>query len=91
MALFFALTTPVGIAIGIGITNVYDANSQNALVIEGILNALSSGILIYMALVDLLAADFMSEKMQGNTRLQIGATISMLLGAGVMSLLGKWT
>ena len=91
MALFFALTTPVGIAIGIGITNVYDANSQNALVIEGILNAASSGILIYMALVDLLAADFMSEKMQGNTRLQIGATISMFLGAGVMSLLGKWT
>ncbi|XP_028756703.1 zinc transporter 8-like [Neltuma alba] len=91
MASFFALTTPVGIAIGIGITNVYDANSETALITEGILSTASAGLLIYMALVDLLAADFMTDRMQSNTRLQIGATISMLLGAGIMSLLGKWT
>ncbi|XP_054799519.1 zinc transporter 8-like [Prosopis cineraria] len=91
MALFFALTTPLGIAIGIGVTNVYDANSQTALLTEGILSTASAGLLIYMALVDLLAADFMIERMQSNTRLQIGATISMLMGSGLMSLLGKWT
>ncbi|XP_054799102.1 zinc transporter 8-like [Prosopis cineraria] len=91
MAAFFALTTPVGIAIGIGITNVYDANSESALIIEGILSTASAGLLIYMALVDLLAADFMTERMQNNTRLQIGAAISMLIGAGLMSFLAKWT
>lgn len=90
MALFFSLTTPVGIAIGIGISNVYNENSPNALIVQGILNAASSGILIYMALVDLLSADFMSPKMQSNGRLQLGANASLLLGAGCMSLLAKW-
>ncbi|XP_058763095.1 zinc transporter 1-like, partial [Vicia villosa] len=58
MGLFFALTTPVGIGIGLGISSVYDENSPTALIVEGIFNAASAGILIYMALVDLLAADF---------------------------------
>uniref|UniRef100_A0A803QIQ2 Uncharacterized protein n=1 Tax=Cannabis sativa TaxID=3483 RepID=A0A803QIQ2_CANSA len=90
MALFFSFTTPVGIAIGIGISNVYDENSNTALIVEGIFNAASAGILIYMSLVDLLAADFMSPKLQNNTRLQIGANLSLLLGAGCMSVLAKW-
>ncbi|EXB53577.1 Zinc transporter 5 [Morus notabilis] len=90
MAIFFSLTTPVGIAIGIGISNVYKETSPTALIVEGIFNAASAGILIYMALVDLLAADFMSRKLQNNGRLQIGANVSLLLGAGCMSLLAKW-
>lgn len=91
MALFFALTTPTGIAIGIGISTIYDENSPTALIVEGILNAASAGILIYMALVDLLAADFMKPRMQSNLKLQICANISLLLGSGFMSLLAKWT
>ncbi|PON98219.1 Zinc/iron permease [Trema orientale] len=90
MGLFFSLTTPVGIAIGIGISSRYDENSPTALIVEGIFNAASAGILIYMSLVDLLAADFMSPKLQSNGRLQIGANLSLLFGAGCMSLLAKW-
>ncbi|KAM4071393.1 hypothetical protein ACB094_11G059200 [Castanea mollissima] len=90
MATFFSLTTPVGIAIGIGISSVYNENSPKALIFEGIFNAASAGILIYMALVDLLAADFMNPRVQSNARLQIGVNVSLLLGAGLMSLLAKW-
>lgn len=90
MALFFSLTTPLGIVIGIGITNSYNENSPNALIIEGIFNAASAGILIYMALVDLLAADFMDPRMHKNVKLQFGANVSLLLGAGLMSMLAKW-
>ncbi|KAK8588578.1 hypothetical protein V6N12_023007 [Hibiscus sabdariffa] len=90
MALFFSLTTPVGIAIGIGITNIYDESSPTALIVEGLLNATSAGILIYMALVDLLAADFMNPKLQNNGLLQIGASVSLILGATLMSLLAIW-
>ncbi|MBA0860664.1 hypothetical protein Goshw_019895 [Gossypium schwendimanii] len=90
MSLFFSLTTPVGIAIGIAITNAYEENSPTALIVEGLLNAASSGILIYMALVDLLAADFMNPKLQNNGILQVGASVSLLLGAGLMSLLAIW-
>ncbi|KAL7086573.1 hypothetical protein ACP275_13G009700 [Erythranthe tilingii] len=90
MAVFFSITTPVGIAIGIGITNIYSETSSTALIVQGVFNAASAGILIYMALVDLLAADFMSPKMQSNGKLQLGANLSLLIGAGCMSLVAKW-
>lgn len=90
MATFFSLTTPLGIAIGMGVSSVYRDNSPTALIVEGVFNSASAGILIYMALVDLLAADFMSPKLQNNLKLQLGANISLLLGAGCMSLLAKW-
>ncbi|KAL4201218.1 hypothetical protein AMTRI_Chr02g257550 [Amborella trichopoda] len=90
MALFFAITTPAGIAVGIGIASVYNENSPTALIVEGCLNAASAGILIYMSLVDLLAADFMNPKMQSNGKLQIWANVSLLFGAGAMSLMAKW-
>ncbi|XVF20962.1 hypothetical protein REPUB_Repub12eG0049200 [Reevesia pubescens] len=79
-----------GIAIGIGISNIYNESSPNALIVEGIFNSASDGILIYMALVDLLADDFMRPKLQNNGMLQIGVNVSLLLGAGLMSLLAIW-
>ncbi|XVF81654.1 hypothetical protein PTKIN_Ptkin15bG0172700 [Pterospermum kingtungense] len=90
MALFFSLTTPIGIAIGIGISNTYNESSPTALIVEGLLNSASAGILIYMALVDLLAADFMNPKLQNNGLLQAGASVCLLLGSGLMSLLAIW-
>ncbi|WVZ16449.1 hypothetical protein V8G54_009431 [Vigna mungo] len=75
MGLFFALTTPIGIGIGIGISSVYDEYSPTALIVEGVFNAASAGILIYMAMVDLLAHDFMSPRMQQNSRLCFGANV----------------
>lgn len=90
MALFFSFTTPVGVAIGIGITNIYDDSSPTALITQGLLNACAAGILIYMALVDLLSHDFMSPKLQANTRLFLGTNLSLILGAGLMALLAIW-
>ncbi|KAK6157055.1 hypothetical protein DH2020_011303 [Rehmannia glutinosa] len=90
MALFFSITTPSGIAIGIGISNVYSETSPTALIVQGVFDSASAGILIYMALVDLLAADFMNPKLQNNGKLQLWANVSLLFGAGCMSLLAKW-
>ncbi|KAL9247338.1 hypothetical protein vseg_020779 [Gypsophila vaccaria] len=90
MAMFFSLTTPVGIAIGLGITNVYNENSPTALIVQGLLDAVAAGILIYMALVDLLAQDFMNPRVQNNKRLFLGANLALLLGAGFMAVLAIW-
>ncbi|KAI3988557.1 hypothetical protein MKX01_011454 [Papaver californicum] len=90
MCTFFALTTPGGIAIGIGITNVYNETSPTALIVQGVMNAAAAGILIYMSLVDLLAAIFMDPELQENLRLQISSYVALLLGAGAMSLIAKW-
>jgi hypothetical protein len=86
-----AVTTPFGIALGIGISSAYDENSPTALIVEGVFNAASSGILIYMALVDLLAADFInSSRMRKNGTLQLCSYVALLLGIGAMSLIAKW-
>ncbi|XP_073002816.1 zinc transporter 4-like [Typha latifolia] len=90
MATFFSLTTPFGIALGIAISSSYNQHSSTALIVEGFFNSASAGILIYMALVDLLAADFMNPRVQTNGRLQFGTHLALLLGAGLMSLIAKW-
>ncbi|XP_047315770.1 fe(2+) transport protein 1-like [Impatiens glandulifera] len=90
MVFFFSVTTPFGIALGIGLSKTYRENSPSALITVGLLNASSAGLLIYMALVDLLSADFMGPKLQGSLRLQMKSYVAVLLGAGLMSLMAKW-
>ncbi|KAL1567527.1 putative zinc transporter 10 [Salvia divinorum] len=90
MAFFFSVTTPFGIALGIALSSMYKENSPRSLITVGLLNASSAGLLIYMALVDLLASDFMGPKLQGSIKLQIKSYMAVLLGAGGMSLMAKW-
>ncbi|KAL5055290.1 hypothetical protein RYX36_035972 [Vicia faba] len=90
MVFFFSVTTPLGIALGIAMSSSYKENSPKALITVGLLNGSSAGLLIYMALVDLLAADFMSKRMQGSIKLQLKSYVAVFLGAGGMSLMAKW-
>ncbi|KAF8097036.1 hypothetical protein N665_0296s0019 [Sinapis alba] len=90
MAFFFTITTPIGVAVGTAIASSYDSYSVAALVAEGVLDSLSAGILVYMALVDLIAADFLSKKMSVDFKLQIVSYCFLFLGAGMMSALAIW-
>jgi solute carrier family 39 (zinc transporter), member 1/2/3 len=90
MAMFFSLTAPVGIALGIAISSSYNAHSSTALIVEGVFNSASAGILIYMSLVDLLATDFNKLKLQTNTNLQLMTYLALFIGAGLMSMLAIW-
>lgn len=90
MGLLFAIMTPLGIGIGMGIATTYNENSPTALIVQGVFDSISGGILVYMALVDLIAADFLSKRMRSNRRLQIFAFIALFAGSGAMSLLGIW-
>jgi zinc transporter 1/2/3 len=90
MAIFFSLTAPVGIVLGIAISSSYNVHSSTAFVVEGVFNSASAGILIYMSLVDLLATDFNNPKLQINTKLQLMAYLALFLGAGLMSMLAIW-
>ncbi|MCL7037115.1 hypothetical protein MKW94_005516 [Papaver nudicaule] len=90
MAFFFAVTTPAGIGMGTGIASFYNSNSPRALVVEGVLDSISAGILVYMALVDLIATDFLSKRMRCNAKLQIICYFALFLGALSMSSLAIW-
>ncbi|TYG51743.1 hypothetical protein ES288_D10G284300v1 [Gossypium darwinii] len=81
---------PLGIVLGNGLSKVYSETSPTSLMVVGLLNACSAGLLNYMALVDLLAADFLGPKLQTNMKLQAWSYVAVLLGAGFMSLMAKW-
>lgn len=78
----FGTTAPLGQAIGLIARNTYDPNSAFGLIIVGVFNAISSGLLIYAALVDLLAEDFLSEEAGRvlTTRTRIAAFCLVLAG-----------
>lgn len=92
MALAYGTTTPMGQAIGLLVHNLYDPYSQTGLLMVGVMNAISSGLLLFAGLVELLAEDFLSdhsyEVLKGQKRLQ--ACASVLLGAFLMALVGAW-
>jgi len=87
----YGLTTPIAIAIGLGLRNTYNAGSTTASIVSGVLDAISAGILIYTGLVELLARDFLfnPELTRSSTRLTF-MVVCVLLGIAVMALLGKW-
>mgnify|MGYP002775318604 FL=1 len=90
MTVFFTLTTPFGIAVGACIASRFNASSPGALIVEGVFDSVSAGILIYMALVDLIAADFLNKRLSCTRALQILSYMSLFLGAASMSALAIW-
>ncbi|KAF2727465.1 Zinc/iron permease [Polyplosphaeria fusca] len=92
LVIAFGTTAPIGQAIGLITRGSYDPNSAFGLIIVGVFNAISSGLLIYAALVDLLAEDFLSEEAQhtltGSARRN--AFIYVLMGAAGMSIVGAF-
>ncbi|KAJ5963148.1 hypothetical protein N7481_013453 [Penicillium waksmanii] len=87
----YGLTTPISIAIGLGLRTTYAPGSKVSLIIQGVLNAVSAGILIYSGLVELLARDFLFDPCRTKRRSRLLFMVfCTLLGAGIMSLIGKW-
>lgn len=90
MSVAFILITPIGIAIGIAVRQVFSQNGKASLLSVGILNAVSAGILLYTAF-KLLAHDFVDGPLRhapaGKVVPAVGALVVGLIG---MSVLGKW-
>ncbi|KAF9443584.1 ZIP zinc/iron transport family [Macrolepiota fuliginosa MF-IS2] len=91
-AILYGLTTPAGIAIGLGVRTLYNPGSTTARIVSGVLDSLSAGILVYTGLVELLAHEFLfnKEMMEGSNAKLAYALGSMCLGCGLMALLGRW-
>ncbi|CAL0307735.1 unnamed protein product [Lupinus luteus] len=93
MCFMFSVTTPLGIMLGMALFSLtgYDDSNPNTLIMEGLLGSISSGILIYMALVDLIAVDFFHNKlMNTNPGLKKASFVALILGSASMSILALW-
>ena len=92
MVLAYGATTPLGQAIGLIVHNLYDPMSQTGLLMVGFMNAISSGLLLFAGLVQLLAEDFLTEKsyktLRGRKRTH--AFLAVFAGAGLMAGVGAF-
>lgn len=92
MALAYGTTTPVGQAIGLAVHRLYDPEGEMGLLMVGVMNAISSGLLLFAGLVELLAEDFLSDKsykvLRGRKRIEAG--VSVVAGGMLMALVGAW-
>lgn len=88
----FGLTTPVAIAIGLGVHRSFLPGSPTTLITQGIFDSISAGILIYTGLVELMAHEFMfnQEMRKASIKMLLFAYFCMCVGAGLMAVLGKW-
>ncbi|KAK3399563.1 Zip-domain-containing protein [Sordaria brevicollis] len=92
MALAYGCTTPIGQAIGLATHRLYSPESEVGLVLVGTMNAISSGLLVFASLVELLSEDFLSDEswrtLRGRKR--VAACGLVFAGAVGMSLVGAW-
>ncbi|KAJ4002570.1 low-affinity Zn(2+) transporter zrt2 [Fusarium irregulare] len=89
LGFIFALSTPVGIAAGIG---AKPNNASDQKLINGIFDAISAGILMYTGLVELLAHEFMFNPYMRKApiRILLLAFACVAFGVAVMAVLAKW-
>lgn len=92
MALAYGTTTPIGQALGLILHNMYDPASTTGLLMVGITNAISSGLLLFAGLVELLAEDFLSESSYATLRgrRRIEACLAVAGGALLMAFVGAF-
>ncbi|KAI9768744.1 MAG: hypothetical protein M1840_004739 [Geoglossum simile] len=92
LGLLYGITTPLAIAIGLGLRSSYPPGSKTTLIVNGIFDSISAGILIYTGLIELMAHEFMFNDVMRRAKVSIvlWAYTLMALGAALMALLGKW-
>ena len=91
MGLAFSFTAPVGMTIGVGVRKSFNGNDRNTALTVGTMDALSAGVLAWVAFVELWSKDWIHGEMR-NADFKKGSVgmLSLILGLGIMSLLGKW-
>ncbi|KAJ9133999.1 Zinc-regulated transporter 2 [Pleurostoma richardsiae] len=88
----YAISTPLAIAIGLGVRTTLKPGSLTTMMVNGVFDSISAGILIYTGLVELMAHEFMfnTEMRKSSLGMTLAAFACMCLGAGLMALLGEW-
>ena len=88
---FFALVTPIGMAIGIGVLSQFNGNDKATIIAIGTLDAFSAGILIWSGFVQMWSFDWLYGELRDSGIMQTTlAMISLVAGLIAMSVLGKW-
>jgi zinc transporter 1/2/3 len=92
MCAFYAVTTPIGMGIGIGVVSVFNGNDKSTIIAIGTIDSFSAGILLWTGIVDMLAMDWIFGPLaRAGLFKTLCAMTSLVAGMILMSFLGKWT
>lgn len=90
LALVYAVTLPAGIAGGLLASNSYDPTAPVAVLVQGVANGLSGGLLLYVSMFSLLGAELSQHDLLHRPLLAAGLMLAVLCGAAVMCVIGLW-
>lgn len=92
LGLAYGSSTAIAIVIGLEVRNSYPPKGRTTLIVNGVFDSISAGILIYTALVELMAHEFMfsTSMRKASIRTVLSAFGLLCLGAALMALLGNW-
>lgn len=92
LGLLYPLVTPIGMAIGVGIRNSFEENSQTAILVQGIFDSLSAGSLIYSTYTELMSLEISHSTIfkSYSLKFKTGCLFSLYLGAAVMAIIAMW-
>ncbi|KAH9847089.1 Zinc/iron permease [Lenzites betulinus] len=90
LAVTFAITTPIGIGLGLATLSGAASTGPRLTLIQGVMSAISAGMLIYAACVEMLAGDFVMDAhlWRSSVRRQVLALVSLFAGAAAMAAIG---
>jgi len=90
LACLFAITAPAGILLGMLVFK-YDDDMAHVRLTQGIMSAVSAGMLTYAACVEMLAGDFVMDSLLWRSSVwkQALALFSLLAGVAAMALVGS--
>ncbi|PNS16697.1 Anthranilate synthase component 1 [Sphaceloma murrayae] len=87
----FAVITPLGMAIGLAALKSFNGNDPSTLIAIGTLDAVSAGILAWVALVEMWAGDWLHGPLaRADLNVAAPSMVSLMFGMIIMSVLGKW-
>ncbi|KAF4317801.1 hypothetical protein BBO99_00005325 [Phytophthora kernoviae] len=91
--LAFAITTPIGQVIGLSIRNSYSDSSATSLWVQGVLDCVAGGILLYTGLVELLTYNMTTNQqfLSRSAPQRFTLYFCLWMGAALMALIGKWS
>jgi zinc transporter 1/2/3 len=87
----FSITTPIGMAIGIGVLSTFNGNDPSTLIAIGTLNAFSAGILLWVGVAEMWFVEWFHGPLAHAGPLKVAICFfSLVAGLVLMSFLGKW-
>ncbi|KAJ3319146.1 high-affinity Zn(2+) transporter zrt1 [Boothiomyces sp. JEL0866] len=92
LGIMYPLTTPIGIAIGIAIRNQFNENNDSVILVQGILDSISAGILFYNAYAELISNEINHSPSfkRYSKSFKTMCFFAMYFGAAAMAIVGIW-